>query len=237
MHKIVTMLSSVRTGLEAEIDAVKTSLSTIPLIELQGVNPVNSTSLPSSSILATVDMAKNCDLYILILGDSYGMETTSGKSATELEFEAAIEVDPTKVLVFLKNTKIRDERQAHFIKRVTDYYHGYWRTTFEYSHQLSELVINSFSSWLKDRASMGVRLNNFDHFIRIAKQRLPVQEAEVYYGVSPKLVELEYHFFGGTYVIHFDKRQIYLDFWGCLAELEYQFDRWRKELSGGGVCN
>jgi len=227
MSLIKVMVSSTIRDLYGERDAVKRALSSINLVNFIGADPFNDESIASSSHFATLDMAKQCDLYILILGNRFGMELTNGKSATEIEFDSAFRDDPTKILVFKKdsNDEIED-KQKLFIDRVSDYYHGYWRTTFEYTHQLQELVINSFNSWLKNRASIGTELNYMDHFIRIAKQKLPEPTAQVYYKVTPHYVELEYVFFGKKNSIQFDREHLYSDFWGCLHKLEDQFFIW-----------
>ncbi len=67
-----------------------------------GSTPYDTASVAESSGNTTVKLARECDLYILILGNKYGMETAENKSATEVEYDAAIKDDPTKVMVFLK---------------------------------------------------------------------------------------------------------------------------------------
>lgn len=162
-----------------------------------------------------------------VLGHRFGEELPSGKSATEIEFDAAFRDDPTKILVFKKKSdEPIEDKQQKFIGRISNYYHGYWRTTFEHTYQLQELVKNSFNSWLKNRASLGTGLNYMDHFIRLAKQTLPEPTAQVYYRVSEGSAELDYVFFGKRHTIQFDRAQIYSDFWGCLHQLYEQFEIW-----------
>src|SRR5688572_29681005 len=134
MDKITLMISSVGKGLEAERDAIQKAFQHNELVELQGVAPYNSNSFASSSSLETIKIAEDCDLYILVLTEIFGFELEDGKSATEVEFDAAFRKDPTKVLVFLKDfgdVKI-DEKQKAFIDKVSNYYTGYWRSTFKY---------------------------------------------------------------------------------------------------------
>ena len=90
------------------------------------------------------------------------------------------------------------------------------------------MVKNSLLQLLKERAAIGYKLNYFDHFIRIAIQRKPVPDATVSYSAQGDDIEFSYIFFSKTYVIQFKKERIFKDFWGCIAELENSFIRWRS---------
>lgn len=229
MEKIKIMISSTVSDLEGERDAVKSAFYDIKFVELIGVQPVNIASTAQNPKSLTVGLANSCDLYLLILGEHFGLELSNGKSATEIEFEAAFKSDPTKILVFKKDfdlSKKIDLRQQNFIDRVCDYCHGYWISNFKYSHELKKLVEDSFMQWLKERASIGNDLDYLDHFIRVAKQMKPEPNAIVYYKLAKDFVELEYNFFGGSYTIQFSKQQIYKDFWGCISKLQEQFEIW-----------
>ena len=103
MDKIKIMISSTVSDLKGERDAIKSVFNNIEFVELVGVDPVNTTSFAGSSRTLTTQMASNCDLYILILGKESGSMLPSGKSATEIEFDAAFRNDPTKILVFKKD--------------------------------------------------------------------------------------------------------------------------------------
>lgn len=229
MDKIKIMISSTVSDLEVERDAVKIAFSGMEFVELQGVDPVNNASLAGNARTITTGMARGCDLYILILGTEFGLQLQNGKSATEIEFDAAFKDDPTKILVFKRefdSTTIKDSRQQKFIDKVCNYYSGYWRTTFKFSHHLKELVLNSFTIWLKERASIGTDLDYLDHFIRISKQMKPEPNAIVYYKLAKDFVELEYNIFDMSNTIQFSRKQIYDDFWGCINILQEQFEKW-----------
>jgi hypothetical protein len=227
LEKIKVMISSTVSDLDAERDAAKKAFDEIPLVELLGAHPFNDTAYAGNSRLVTTNMAKDCDLYILILGNKFGYELGNGKSATEIEFDTAIRNDPTKILVFKKESiEEPDEKQEKFISRVSSYYNGYWRTSFKHTHDLQIYIKNAFSRWIKDRASIGAGLNYLDHFVRLARQITPEQNAEVYYKVSKNDVELEYVFFNKSHEIHFTQKEIYTNFWGCIYELYNQFERW-----------
>ena len=66
------MISSVNNGLEAERDALMQLFSKYEFVELMGSAPYNNTAYSGSSAYSTVKMAKDCDIYILILSNVYG---------------------------------------------------------------------------------------------------------------------------------------------------------------------
>lgn len=230
MDKIKVMVSSRVEGLEAERDAIGDLYRDHPMIQIIGATPYSNASVAASSAVETTRMAKECDLYILLLGSSFGYKLTDGRSATEIEYDAAMRDDPTKVLVFLKETDCEpDEDQKRFIKKVCDYYSGYWRTTFRYSHKLADLVEESVLSWLKDRAAFHKKTSYCEHFIRYAIELKPTIETQVYYRVDNDHVEIEYKAIDISHFVHFDRRQIAVDFWRCVNELRQGVDRWYLE--------
>lgn len=230
------MVSSTVEDLLGERDAIVNAFKSINIVELVGADPFNIKGFSQHPRGVTREMAKDCDLYILILGHKFGMDIGNGKSATEIEFDAAFRDDPTKILVFQKEFEEEEieAEQKHFIDRVCNYYSGYWRPTFKYTYELQELVLDSFSQWLKDRAAIGKDLNYLDHFVRVAKQIKPEPNALVYYQVAKDFVEIEYEFYGKSHVMHFDKQDIYKDFWGCINSLYDQFEIWLGNIEEGG---
>lgn len=227
MDKIKIMISSTVDDLRAERETAELAFTGNAFVELIGADRFNTASVGGNSRLETMRMARECDLYILILGSRYGHELSIGKSATEIEFEAAIKADPTKVLIFKKETTDPVEtKQQDFINKVSNYTSGYWRTSFSHTAQLSTLIQNSFQQWLKNRANLGTNTDYVDHFIRLAKQRIPESSAQMYYKTDKNNVELTFEIFSHTYYIDFGKKGIYDDFWGCLNKLEDQFATW-----------
>lgn len=223
MDKINVMISSTVDNLLGERQCLANIFTQIDFVNLVGATPYSKTSAPRSSAYNTTKIAKECDLYVLLLGSTFGFELQGGRSATEVEFDAAYHADPTKVLVFLKEDGTQpDPKQEKFIKKVCDYYSGYWRMSFKYTYELQEMVRDSFMEWLKNRASFGYGFTYLDHFIRLAVQKKPEPETEVYYSVKKDYIDLEYRAFGKTVSVQFDKKQIYKDFWGCLYSLERQ---------------
>lgn len=226
MEKIKIMVSSKVVGLEAERDAIAHVFKDNRMIELIGANPFADESRASSSAVETIKMARECDLYILIIGSQYGMELPNGKSATEVEFDAAFRQDPTKILVFLKKEDKYEEKQEQFKDRVCDYYSGYWRTEFKYSHILGDLVEESVMSWIRDRATLGTKVSYCEHFIRQALLLKPTPDTQVYYRVTIEDIEIEYHVLGSSYIVQYGRKQVLTDFWKCVNELQMGIDRW-----------
>lgn len=216
MDKIKVMVSSVVRNLEGERDSILRLFQQdrFPFIELVGANPYDMASLPESSGNATVKMARDCDLYILVLGKDYGMETEEGKSATEVEYDAATKMDPTKVLVFLKNVDEEiDEKQQAFIRRVSDYYNGYFRTSFQYTHELQEKVEASFWKWLISRAQVGKYQTYVDHFIRMVKEDVQYAGTQLYYQTTEQFVEITVLFNRRELIQHIDVSDLMFNFW------------------------
>lgn len=209
----------------ADRDAVLKLFEKYPFVEIVGAKPVQK-SYSANPYTNTLDMAESCDFYILLLGARYGYEIRPGVSATEAEFDRAYQSNPTKILVFKNSSNQPELKQDVFINKVGDYYKGYWVSEYEYSHDLQSLVEESFLHLLKERASIGPRLSYVDHFLRLAVQRRPTQDALVYYSVNKDIVELNYEWGTKSHIIQFKRERINSDFWGCISELEKQFATW-----------
>ena len=229
---IEVMLSSTVNDLVRDRQAVVESIGAVRIARFVGIDPIAGPSYNSSGYGATMEMAERCHLYLLILGGRYGYVSNRGKSATELEFDAAYREDPTKIVVLRKHMADVEPRQAEFISRVSNYHKGYYIRDYRRPAEAGELALSSFREWLRERASLGVRLHYFDHFVRIAIQRLPFPGAHPSYSVSEDHLELRYRILGRIYIVHFDKAEIYKDFWGSIADLERRFDGWRSEHYG-----
>lgn len=229
---IEVMLSSTVADLVADRKTVANTLSGTGIVRVLGIEPIDGPAYGASPHAATVDMAERCDLYILILGRRYGYVAENGKSATEIEYDAAYKDDPTKILVFRKKFVVGTGSQAIFAARVSEYHRGYYLREYRDVTELGPLVMQSFVSWLEERAAIGHRLNYFDHFVRMAAQKSPFPGVRPTYVVADDYVELKYRFLAKSYTIHFDKALIFKDFWGSMATLEGRFDEWREASYG-----
>lgn len=142
---IEVMISSTIKDLLADRDAVVKVLGSIQYVKPIGAKPIKGPSHTRNPYFVTVEMAKNCDLYILLLGRRYGDEMVDGMSPTEIEFQAAYKSDPTKHHVELKY-KIFDRMYAvHFAK--TQIYSDFWGSIVK----LEEY----FNKWKKDYYGRG----------------------------------------------------------------------------------
>jgi Domain of unknown function (DUF4062) len=202
---ITVMISSTVSDLLEDRDAIVKVFEPFSFIQTVGAAPIKGLSYTRSPYTATIEMAASCDLFLLLLGGRYGFGVKDGKSATEVEFDAAYNADPTKILVFQKEGVKVAPKQRKFIKSVNNYYNGYCITTYTYIQELQKLIVNSFELWIKERASIGHKLNYFDHFVRLAIQRSPSPGAQVLYSVQAEFIELQYLVFDRNYFIHFDK--------------------------------
>lgn len=226
MDKIKVMVSSKVFGLEEERQAIQALLDNYPIFELVGAFPYVGNSEISSPAIKTASMAKECDLYILILGDKFGFELPDGRSATELEFDTAVKQDPTKVLVFIKKSSFVEKKQKKFINKVSDYFKGYWREEFDSTDTLCRLIEQTIIRWLKDKASFGNQLSYCDHFVWYAQKLKPNPETQVYYKVNSIDVEIEYKVFEKSHFFIIRREEIYKDFWGSIYELQKTIDGW-----------
>ncbi len=224
-EKITIMLSSTISDMPADRDAIVKLYDKYPFVDIIGAKPIQK-SYAANPYTNTLDMAERCDFYILLLGSRYGYEIRLGVSATEAEFDRAYSTNPTKILAFKNTSSSPDPKQETFIRKVGDYYKGYWISEYKFTHDLQQLVEDSFLSLLKERASIGRQLSHADHFVRLAIQRRPNKDALVFYCLDKDIVELTYEFHGKTHVIQFGKTKINHDFWGCMSKLENQFASW-----------
>jgi hypothetical protein len=122
-------ISSVRTGLEAERDALPA------LIEATGHEAVRFEDFgaqPEPSREVCIAAVRSSDVYVLLLGPNYGyVFPETGQSATHDEWVAAVQQGMPK-LVFRKNVPDgeTEPRQAEFIETVRDYATGVFYATY-----------------------------------------------------------------------------------------------------------
>ncbi len=223
------MLSSTVKDLRPDRYAVLSAFAGVPFVDVIGAEPIRSATHARSSYVTTVEMARDCHLYLLILGGRYGFEARDGKSATELEFDEAYRTDPTKILVIRKEGVRTDAKQKRLIRRIGAYETGYWLTKYRSPDELNDLVLTSFRLWLEDRLGDGRSLTYFDQFVRMAIQRKPTPDSHLLYSVTEEDIELHYTAFGQEHQIHIQKAQIYGDFWGSLADLDRQIEGWKDD--------
>jgi hypothetical protein len=101
-------------------------------------------------------MARDCDLYVLIVGARYGWIIPDlNTSVTEREYAIATSENPAKVLVYVKDlgsTAGRERRTETFLHRVTDFNTGYFRAKpFGTPEELAEQFKTDLASWISER--------------------------------------------------------------------------------------
>jgi hypothetical protein len=84
-------------------------------------------SKPKTPIEQCRKWAKECDIFIAIIGHSYGWVIPHlGISVCEFEFNEAYKDNPEKILIYASATD-KDERQTQFVNRLTGFSEGYYR--------------------------------------------------------------------------------------------------------------
>jgi len=227
---IEVMLSSTVEDLIEDRAAAEGVIRSFNMFEAIGAKPIVNATVSSSSIATTVEMARRCSLYVLLLGRRYGyVASGTQKSATEREFDAAVRADPTKVLVLRRGFNNYEPEQEAFINRVRDYLRGYWVSDYVSIIELQQLLTASIESWVERRMLLGGQLDIYDQFVRLALSSRPSPDAKLFYAKSEDYIELRYSVFDTVYLLHFERKQIHMDFWGCVSELQRHFERWERE--------
>lgn len=224
------MISSTVEDMIEDRAAAEGVIKSFSMLKPVGAKPIANATTSSSSIATTVEMARSCSLYVLLLSGRYGyVANGTEKSATEREFDAAVRADPTKVLVLRRILNKYEPRQEAFVNRVRDYLRGYWVSDYSRVVDLQQLLVTSIEGWMAQRMLLGSRLDLYDQFIRVALSHLPSSDATLYFAKTEDYVELRYVVFGTQYLLHFERRNIHTDFWGCVSELQRHFERWERE--------
>ena len=135
-------VSSVIEGFEAYRDAARRAVA------LVGFTPVMAEDFPAqprAPRAACLDGVRSSDIYLGILGSSYGSTTESGVSATEEEFDEAC-ARSLSTLIF-RTTAGMDSDQAAFLERVAGQWgEGVFYGRFGTPDELKDEVIRALSA-------------------------------------------------------------------------------------------
>lgn len=136
------------------------------------------------------EMAEICDLYLMIVGPTYGFTpegtpADKGRSVTELELDWATAANLRKVVIFIRadaeNTP--DGQQRALIERIRNFERGYvmfpsFSTTGELALQVRQALTNWLeaheggrSAWLNDVVQRYATLRNL-----VTQQDMPIDE-------------------------------------------------------------
>ena len=122
-------------------------------LNLQGLRSETIGSRPYNPESLCKLWAEQCNVFILIIGGSYGHRITStGKSVVEFEFEVAREKDPGKILVYVKDGVTREPKLQEFLDRLQDFKDGYvLDSPFHTPEELETKVRRDVQRWLDGR--------------------------------------------------------------------------------------
>lgn len=224
---IKAMISSTVSDLVADRDAASNAIADNHLFSALGVG-IGQQSSAASPLVTTRKMADECDLYILILGERYGYEAFEGKSATEVEFDAAYRSDPTKIIIFRKNIGRYEPKQKAFIDRVSNYNSGYWYNSYEHTHILRDMITQALNDWVVDRCKNRGVVARDESFLRLAADMRPRLDLPMRYSVTDSDLELRFQDSKRDLQSHFSRDNIARDFWGSLADLQSQVYNWER---------
>jgi hypothetical protein len=227
---IEAMLSSTVLDMVEERAAMTELLGEFGIFRVIGAAPAATGVGSTSSIVGTREMAQRTGLYILLLGERYGYVAPGTMlSATEREFEAAVETDPTKVLVYRNSTVTHDEAQRRFVERVRDYQKGYWVVDYANATELARRAREDIHHWLRQRVVLNENHDIYDQFLLYALTQKPTRDTKMNYQKIAGAIILDYEVFSTEYTLVFQRQQIATDFWGCVSQLIASFEAWKRD--------
>ncbi len=147
--KPIVFISSVSEGYQRIRQAAREA------IQNAGGQPIGFEDFPAlnkSSRNACLDGVRDCDVYVGIFGARYGYITPSELSATEEEFNEAVQLGKRR-LIFVEDLKEHEGKQQNFLKRSGDYQTGrFWKkfkTTEELKRDLTITLKEVFLTLMK----------------------------------------------------------------------------------------
>lgn len=144
------MVSSTVEDLKPERDAADRAIRGL---HLDGFLAEKYGSFPNAPSDICEYMSRHCDIFILIIGQRYGYVPEPGpKSVVQLEYEAAREDNPEKILSYVKKGVLREDKLEEFLKEVENFKSGYLRSEFTSPKQLREQIKIDIMRWLTSRA-------------------------------------------------------------------------------------
>jgi hypothetical protein len=131
LNTLEVMISSTVEDLQHEREAAERAISSL---RLAGLRAETIVSLSHAPIKVCELLAKRCDIFVLILGERYGyVIQPENISVVEFEFRNARAQNAGKILVYVKDGVVRDERLEKFCEQVTDIKAGYFKDVVYYT--------------------------------------------------------------------------------------------------------
>lgn len=171
-------VSSVVTGFEPERAAARSAIS---VMQFRPIMCEDFGARSYSSETACLLEVEQSDVYVLILGNSYGYETPEGISVTHAEYRAARATNKP-ILAFIKECDMEEKQQA-FRDEVEEFSAGYFRQTFLDVGELERGVIQSIRQLETERQADPVEV-----FRDRMEAVLTMLDDDRYMGGEPKLV-------------------------------------------------
>lgn len=107
--------------------------------------------LPDSPQSACLEMVRDADVTLVVLGERYGYPQESGLSATHEEFREAR--DEGNVLVMVQEAVEPEEQQRDFIREAESWEHGVTRRGFTDPDELRDVVTRALHDYTQRAAS------------------------------------------------------------------------------------
>ncbi len=149
MKKLSVMISSTIEDLRPEREAVDQAIQDFHFERFRA-EALGARSRSPKEICD--QMAKECDLFILILGEKYGFIINDLHiSVTHREYNVARADNPQKILVYEKQAANREPRAIDFLKAVSDFDKGYFLRQFESVDDLADGVKEDIAVWISER--------------------------------------------------------------------------------------
>jgi Domain of unknown function (DUF4062) len=150
--RLRAMISSTIAGMESDRFL---AAKTLEAIGFETLLSERASSVAEPPVKWCETAARECDLFILLLGPQYGWVIPEYDiSVVEYEFNAALAADRTKVLVFVRQMlgADADPRQTVFIERVCNFTTGHFRATpYRGPDDLAARVATDVTQWLQTR--------------------------------------------------------------------------------------
>lgn len=121
-------------------------------------------SMAASSRNVCLDAVASCDYLLSIVGERGGWTAPSGKLVVEEEFEEAAK-HKIPVFAFVQAAK-RDADGDRFEKRLSEFVHGGFRTTFNNPDELRSAVESALAQLLSNPSSRRTMQSLADYFLK-----------------------------------------------------------------------
>lgn len=150
MGKPLVFVSSVVAGMENTRSLVRNLLQ--QSLRYEVVLSEGEGSKPRTPLAQCKKWARECDIYIGVLGDRYGwIVPRLGISVTEMEFNEARKDNHEKILIYV-SAGHKEPRQGEFVKRIEDFTEGYFRRgPFSSDTELINGIRDDLASFMKER--------------------------------------------------------------------------------------